>query len=333
MAWIQGILHFEVQQWQPAAENLKKAQVVYEKLVSALPEDEQLPYKQRIEELKPNLRYCAYNIGEDKGVNLSELRAEGILENFDKFINQTAEQTAAILHEVEWCGMKVAIRIERVQLFLQSIADLTATIKNAESDEKRVNILENMFIDLRDIIAFVREDVNTSKDKETQLLLNYLIYIRIDRTIERNIYLIKQTRKPQDIVRLIEIITQQLNEQAQLEPLQDVKQFQQELSQKLEIYRYLRCFYIAKAHASVLRWADANVFYERALKYAQASQTYDCPENLVQLCKNVIDSVPSEIAVMRAQAFLEEGGEEISSAPVKMLKDKRFLIGNIDNLS
>lgn len=67
-----------MQAWQLAAENLKKAQVVYEKLVSALPEEEQLPYRQRIEELGPNLRYCAYNIGEDTGVNLSELRAQGI---------------------------------------------------------------------------------------------------------------------------------------------------------------------------------------------------------------------------------------------------------------
>lgn len=115
----------------------------------------------------------------------------GILENLDKFINQTTEQVAAILHEVEWYSMKVPIRIERVQLFLQSIADLTATIRKAENDEKRVNILENMFIDLRDIITFVRDEANAGKDKETQLLLNYLISIRIERTIERNIYLIK----------------------------------------------------------------------------------------------------------------------------------------------
>lgn len=70
-------------------------QVVYEKLASALPEEEQLPYKQRVEEIAPSLRYCAYNIGDEKEVDLLELRSQGVLENFETLISQTKEKGAA----------------------------------------------------------------------------------------------------------------------------------------------------------------------------------------------------------------------------------------------
>jgi hypothetical protein len=37
--------------WKPAAENLGKAQMVYEKLIATLSEDEQLIYKQKVRQI------------------------------------------------------------------------------------------------------------------------------------------------------------------------------------------------------------------------------------------------------------------------------------------
>lgn len=42
VAWMHGSLHFELHLWASAMENFKKAQVVYGKLASALPESEQV---------------------------------------------------------------------------------------------------------------------------------------------------------------------------------------------------------------------------------------------------------------------------------------------------
>ena len=36
---------------------------IYEKLGGAVPEDQKAVYSQRVEEMVPNIRYCAYNIG------------------------------------------------------------------------------------------------------------------------------------------------------------------------------------------------------------------------------------------------------------------------------
>lgn len=37
---------------------------IYEKLASAFTEEVAVLYRQRVEEISPNIRYCAYNIGE-----------------------------------------------------------------------------------------------------------------------------------------------------------------------------------------------------------------------------------------------------------------------------
>lgn len=61
--------------------------MVYEKLQSALSEEEQPVYKQRCDELAPSLRYCAYNIGDQTAMDdLVSLRSQAhgdLLDNLD----------------------------------------------------------------------------------------------------------------------------------------------------------------------------------------------------------------------------------------------------------
>ena len=49
---------------------------IYEKLAAALSTDElQDLYKQRVDEIAPNLRYCAYNIGDESALqDLQKMR-------------------------------------------------------------------------------------------------------------------------------------------------------------------------------------------------------------------------------------------------------------------
>lgn len=40
------------------------SRTIYEKLASAFTEESAILYRQRVDEISPNIRYCAYNIGE-----------------------------------------------------------------------------------------------------------------------------------------------------------------------------------------------------------------------------------------------------------------------------
>ena len=42
---------------------------IYEKLGSALVDEMKDIYLQRVEEISPNIRYCAYNIGDESAIN------------------------------------------------------------------------------------------------------------------------------------------------------------------------------------------------------------------------------------------------------------------------
>lgn len=44
--------------------HLLACRTIYEKLASAFTEEQAVLYNQRVEEISPNIRYCAYNIGE-----------------------------------------------------------------------------------------------------------------------------------------------------------------------------------------------------------------------------------------------------------------------------
>lgn len=58
-------LKFEVHDWQTAIEFYTQARSIYEKLSGAfMDESMKAMYLQRVEEIGPNIRYCAYNLGQ-----------------------------------------------------------------------------------------------------------------------------------------------------------------------------------------------------------------------------------------------------------------------------
>jgi signal recognition particle subunit SRP68 len=329
VAWIQGNLQFELQIWLKATENLKKAQMIYEKLASALPDNDQLPYKQRVVEITPSLRYCAYNIGDDKAVDLLELRSQGILENFDALVSQSKQQTEAVLHEVQWFGIKISVRIERVRLFLLSIEGLDDSLFHAENNQAKIKILENLFIDLRDIISVARDVVRT--EKQDQLLLSYLLSIRVERTSQRHLLLMQQTRKPQDWVRLLDIIIQQTGELSQNESIKDVKLAQDYYDQQLQAYKALRVYYLAKTQGAQKRWKEAAVLFDSASKaLGKIPQKSKFIKELEDLLKSVKETVDTDKINAQANCVLDKQEDHSLAVPQKVYKSKKPLIDRLD---
>lgn len=64
---------FEVQDWRVAIDLYTQARSIYEKLASAfLDEATKNLYMQRVDEIGPNIRYCAYNLGQG-GTDINDL--------------------------------------------------------------------------------------------------------------------------------------------------------------------------------------------------------------------------------------------------------------------
>ncbi|GFY53081.1 signal recognition particle subunit SRP68 [Trichonephila inaurata madagascariensis] len=118
-------------------------------------------------------------------------------------------------------------------------------------------------------------------------LQSYLTYIRLSKTVERNLLFIeslkenmnspevavdgKKITKPQDLVRPYEIIIQNLNEMTQLPGLENDSNFLEETEASSLAYKAHRCFYIAEVYSAASKWVEAVALYGRAEEYIKRS--------------------------------------------------------------
>ncbi|XP_075216781.1 signal recognition particle 68 [Lycorma delicatula] len=336
VAWIYGSLYFELKKWKPAMENLEKALVVYEKLCGALPEEDQLMYRQRCDELDPSLRFCTYNIRDEGGdtaiEDLISLRGQAhgdLLDNLDSLMAQTRERRSEVLSEAQWRGRNFPVRPERVRLFLLAERDL----ENAQG-KTDIEHLERHLMDCKDAIAALKEEMKSepgTKGKTSttslQYLLSYLTYIRLSRTVQRNLLMIESAKscmsentenegrktRPQDLTRLYEIILQNLAEMQQLTGLEEDNEFQNEIEAKITAYKAFRCFYISEVLSGLRRWREAGALYHRAEAYIiSARGSKALPSSLKTELNKLLESIDSARYSALAYAALE--GEPSSTA-------------------
>lgn len=316
VACMHGNLHFELAMWQSAAENFKKSQIIYEnlvKVIQATSADEAVCelYRSKIEELKPNLRYCAYNLGSksDAAATIDEVleirRAQGAGSLIDLESFKTAQIEGAKLETIEWRNHKIQIRLpEKVRLFLLSLQDLDKSIEQAKKLQNKIDIIETVLIDCKDSIQAAKDDFLKSDSvrkgasgdaasnaptvsNNVQLLLAYLNYIRLIRTLERNLYLVAQTKqnlsldstvadgndaakkssRPQNLTRLYEIIAQNVIELQQIAGIDHDKAYQNEIQNLSIAFKAFRCYYIAMTLVSLFRWKEAVALYERMAQF------------------------------------------------------------------
>lgn len=292
-AFIHGTFYFEMSKWKEAAENFKRAQIVYESLIKALPEEEQVIYKARIDEFSPSLRYCAYNIGENASMDELMMHGHGMLDNLSSLIAQSKTEQTEAFQTTEWRNRKVTVRPQKVRVFLLSIQDLEKSLERTKEYQDKIDIIENVLLDCKDAISALKDEIKQDPKlrvptQEGQVsgvnyLLSYLSYIRLKLTLERNLYLVgqaKQTMKddkpsegnkkvrPQDISRLYEIILQNLIELQQLSGLENDTEYQKEIEDLSRAFKAFRCFYIALTLVNLKRWKEAVSMYERSMKYA-----------------------------------------------------------------
>ncbi|XP_012218352.1 signal recognition particle subunit SRP68 [Linepithema humile] len=338
VAWMNGSLQFELQLWKQAMENLQKAQVVYGNLASALPEAEQVVYKARVEELAPSLRYCAYNIGDTSAIDdLMQMRGQlsgELMASLDSLIAQTREKQAST-EEVMWRGKSCGTVPPRAAGLIIADTRLNQALEKAASNQAKIDLLEAHLIDSKDALSVVREYFkNELKSKENdkwstpQHLINYLQYIRLSRTLERNLALVKaaeesEKAKPQDIVRLYEAALHNLVEISQL---QDDAEFLEEQEAKTKSYRAFRCFYMAQSLANLHRWREAMALYQRSLQHVKDALKCDkvLPIMLKEALCKLETSVEAAQYAAHAHSVLEDGQEE-ESGTNKLAKSKKPL--------
>ncbi|XP_063824826.1 signal recognition particle subunit SRP68 [Ostrinia nubilalis] len=358
-AWLGGVLLVELQQWRAAAESLQRASLVLDKLCAALPIDERHVYRQKSEELKPSLRYCAYNIGDESAAgDLVAMRSQGLIDNLDSLMAQAKESRSGVMHEVEWRGRRVTVRPEKARLFLIALQDFDRSAAAAPTVEARIEVFENCLMDAKDAISAIKDEIKndpklkTASAEEPQLsginyLLSYLMYLRLMRTIERNNLLVQQAEdarrggvqldgkkvRPHDLTRLHEIILQNYSELQQLPGFETDAAYQKEIEIQMQAHRAFRCYYIAQVLTGLRRFREALAMLERSDNYAADSLGSKLVEkqlkDKLQVLKKEIESCKFEV---HADSVLEDDDEqdEDSKYSSSKYKEKKPLVERLD---
>ncbi|RVE76625.1 hypothetical protein OJAV_G00010630 [Oryzias javanicus] len=366
-AYLTGMVEFELQEWKRAMEAFNKCKTIYEKLASAFTEEMAALYRQRVDEISPNIRYCAYNIGDQNAINdLMQMRLTGggggmMAEKLEALITQARTKQAATMSEVEWRGRSVPVKVDKARIFLLGLADNEAAIAQAANEETKEHLYETLLAECRDTIQAVREELKSEvklrerssdndggKVSNLQFLHSYLTYIKLCTLVKRNESMahtlqgqLKETGadeskrgpRPQDLIRLYDIILQSLAELSTLPGLEDDHVFQKEVSLKTLVYKAYRCFFIAQSYVLVKKWSEALVLYERVLKYAKEvqSKAKSLSSSLKDLpdVQELIAEVNAEKYSLQAAAILDKDETAEVTAP-HQLKDNTPLCEHLE---
>ncbi|KAM4674441.1 signal recognition particle subunit SRP68 isoform 2-T2 [Amazona ochrocephala] len=282
---------------------------------------------------------------------------EGLLaEKLEALITQTRAKQAATMSEVEWRGRTVPVKIDKVRIFLLGLADNEAAIAQAENEETKERLFESLLSECRDAIQAVREELkpdqkqrehslenDSGKVSNIQYLHSYLTYIKLSTAIRRNESMAKslqkallqqqrseedgkRTPRPQDLIRLYDIILQNLVELTQLPGLEEDKNFQKETGLKTLVYKAYRCFFIAQSYVLVKKWSEALVLYERVLKYAREVQSgagaYMNSLKELPDVQDLITQVNAEKYSLQASAILDANDAHETESPSQVKDGK-----------
>jgi len=349
--WMTGLLCFELSDWVGAKTALTEARNIYEKLASITSVDDSAIYRSRMDEIVPNLRYCAYNIGDaaakmDISKDLKGLRGHiQDTEQLDELIRETREQQAATLQDVEWRGRKMAVLQDKARTFLLREKEFMSELSEGSDDKEdmstddKISAYESLLMDCKEAIEVLKKDLiedpafrnrqqtNEGPVSPMHFLHTYLTFIKCSKTIERNLVMIdsmkkvlsgespqqkgKKPIKPNDLVRLYENILQNLKDIPCLPGLEDDLEFHHETEAKVTFYKAARCYYIALSFMAAQKWAESMALFQRVVVYANKAKN----DKLLEV--SLKEEVAELLEAVEGRQFMAHANSILESEAVK----------------
>ncbi|CAH8875215.1 unnamed protein product [Trichobilharzia szidati] len=228
--WIRGILFFELQNWATAKEHLESAQAIYDVLLQMVDEDSRSVYKSRIDDLLPQIRYCAHSIGDETAADdLQRMRnqaSDGLTLlselQLDQLLSQARARQASQVSEVDWLGTIIPVKSEKAKIAILTVKESESELIKAETPSAKLAIYESVLKSCVEAITSVRDELRTAvaaepsvtgdkhkaamvastksgqklgseKVSRLQMLYTYLQYLKLSKTIDRTLLHIEAT--------------------------------------------------------------------------------------------------------------------------------------------
>jgi signal recognition particle subunit SRP68 len=233
------------------------------------------------------------------------------------------------MSEVMFRGNKITIPTEKLAALLVRIDEFE------KKADRKIQMYEDILIDLRDAIQTVREsnkaDVAANKAKPS-MLLSYLLYLRLTLTNSRTELMLQEKTLPKDRIRLVEMILHNFQEMLTIPYLDQDVDFLNEIEDTSSVFKGIRCRYAADIYQTAKRWSEAATLYgksqeilTRALRRLPASSPFK------KHVKETEEHIQSSLLVCSAQATLSNASEVgAGEGSMKMSRPKEPLAERMD---
>lgn len=335
-----GALRLEEDNW---GEALKEYEVAYEVYVGMagvrVGTSGAGVYEKRVEEVGQAMRFCRYHLGRGGEGELREgLRGgdDGLREKIERALGEARKRAAVSFGEVEWCGIKVMLRAEKVREAVLMVEEEHKLFKGHKVDE-----YDKLFMVYHDAIKVVSAELAEfrksgaaeARVRELELLVAYLSYGRLMRTAERNLLLIesfkaKRNAKPEDFVRLYDNLISNMSDILGLAGVDTDAEISNEAESRCKVFRAYRCFHLAQCYLAVELQNEAAALFDRVSVHASALTGKYADE----AAKIVAESTGMKCRA-KAQAFLKahEGHHAIGMENGHRVgAQKKRLVDNLD---
>ncbi|CAG8486057.1 8117_t:CDS:10 [Diversispora eburnea] len=310
-ALMSGYLLFEKQSFQAALDKFAAARTIYEKLSSAGTPHQETLCQSAIDDIDPNIRYCAYKlrIGTDsvsdvedlvkttikknKGVGLDLLEAE-----VESVLAQNRQVKAASITSISWRGHIIPLKNADLAICILKTREASTKLEEAlntnAEEATKMEMFDSLLEAYGDAERFaknaLKEDASEQISADLNYVYNYVSYNYLCRRIQRNLMLVDSLKKQleaqkssddvgfisgkyQDIVKLYDNVLQSLNEISELSEVQNNLPLSQEVEAKIWFFKAWRTLYVASAYAILNKELEAILLYERANEYNLQAKT------------------------------------------------------------
>ncbi|KAL6044076.1 signal recognition particle subunit srp68 [Balamuthia mandrillaris] len=343
--WMAGNLHFHQEKWKEALECFDRARKIYNHLGKVGHSEYQEMFRQRVEEIEPNIRFCKYNLGIGEETGVSELKelshgatSDILQEKLDKVLAETRKKHAESMREITWGKQTIPVKSDKLREHILKAQESAFEIEKEESTEAKLALYDKVFVAYNDAANCLRDELRQFQDAQKKslkqqgqeeallALKNYVEYCKLSRTIDRNLLMVQtagqklqevgdgqkqqtgKAVKPKDLVKLYDTLLQNMRDISELQT--DDPEFSRQVAARLLCFKAYRCYYVALTHFRASKWPEALALFERTSEHIASALAHyqQCTKAIpadVAGLAELEKKIKGKTCAAHAKAFLE----------------------------
>ncbi|CAO3698053.1 unnamed protein product [Rhizopus microsporus] len=336
-ALMKGYLLFEQQQWKGAIDQFVEARAIYELFAqyNSNAQQEALYYA-AIDEIDPNIRFCAYRLQmgthDAESVAKAHPRTNELNQELSKLVEDQSDSWTGRV--VEWHGREFTIKSKAL-----SEAVARAEKENVWTESEKM--VKRALKENQEATAKVTSTKSEKTSNDLKYLFTFVEYHVFASLIRRSLSQLDENKeKHEQMIKLYDDILKNIECIWELPFVKDDISFDSELNTLTLYYKGCRCVQIAMIYETANKIPESLALYQRAQTYTvQAKQSLVqlgafSKDALIQVTEQDIQQLDQTIRTgiwkARAAWHLEHENESITDRMSQLNLNNDLLIDHLD---